>query len=307
METTIVGQDEATTICDHALKNPTHMFFYGSFGSGKTTMARDFLRSYTIMNGLPENDPDTILYLTADVDRGIHTIRAKISDFVRGVSKVKGVHRWIVLDDADSLPEVSQQALRRPMEQYTHLTYFIFIAKSQTHLIHALQSRCQPVQFNPIILQIHSPSILKQIDYRIEDSDVLTWLCATSLSSVAEFKRMALLLKWISNGNPPTIKDVKEVCSSHTYETVIPLVKAICSKNGQDCITNIATLWQNGMSFEDILHSIHQTSDIYFMLNSKGQERLYTFLLTGWSYHAQSRCSFMDLLCCCMDSGLFLD
>lgn len=304
METTIIGQDSVFQICSHALENPTHMFFYGAYGSGKTTMAKDFLKSYTKKHGIPENDPDTVLYLTADVDRGIHTIRAKISDFIRGVPKYKGVHRWIVLDDADSLPEVSQQALRRPMEQYTHLTYFIFISKSTQNLIHAIQSRCQPVQFIPIILQFYAPQILKQIDYEIENQDILQWLCATSLSSVAEFKRMATVLKWVAFKNP-TIKDVKDVCASNTYESIVPLVRALCAKNGKETINVISSLWQNGMSFEDILHSIHHASDLYFVLSSEGQENLYTFLLTGWSYHAQSRCSFMDLLCCCMDSGIF--
>jgi len=28
------------------------------------------------------------------------------------------------------------------------------------------------------------------------------------------------------------------------------------------------------------------------------------FLVTGWSYHAQSRCSFLDILGCAMDVGL---
>jgi hypothetical protein len=67
----------------------------------------------------------------------------------------------------------------------------------------------------------------------------------------------------------------------------------------------LANLWQNGMSFEDILHAVQQTADLYFVLPSHAQERLYTFLVTGWAYHAQSRCSFLDLLCCSSDSGLF--
>ena len=304
METTIIGQSGAFELCNHALKFPTHLFFYGPYGSGKTTMAKDFLKSYATLHSVEENDPDVFLYLTAEVDRGIHTIRAKISDFVRGAPKYKSIHRWIVLDDTDSLPEVSQQALRRPMEQYTHLTYFIFIAKSPSNLIHALQSRCQPVQFLPSVIPAIADLILKQIDYSIPNQEILNWLAATSLSSVAEFKRMSLLLKWITKDNP-TLKDIKDVCASHTYESILPLVRAICSNNIEECIQSISTLWQNGMSFEDILHSIHHASDLYFTLTSSGQEHLYTFLLTGWSYHAQSRCSFMDLLCCCMDSGIF--
>lgn len=303
METSILGQDDAIALCNLALESPTHMFFYGSHGSGKTTLARDFLKSYLKLKGIPESDKDTVLYLTADLDRGIHTIRSKITDFVRGARKYENVHRWIVLDDADSLPEVSQQALRRPMEQYAHLTYFIFIAKSPIFLTTALQSRCQPVQLVPVNLSQYANDILEQIEYKIENPDVISWLVSASISSVAEFKRLANLLKWISPG-APTVKDAKQICSTHNYDEIIPLVNAICAGDSKASIDTITGLWQNGMSFEDILHSIHQASDLYFVLPSLGQERLYKFLLTGWSFHAQSRCSFMDLLCCCQDSGV---
>jgi hypothetical protein len=63
-------------------------------------------------------------------------------------------------------------------------------------------------------------------------------------------------------------------------------------------------LWQDGMSFEDILHAIHVTMEMYFTLGSHIQDKLYTFLVTGWAYHAKSQCSFLDLLSCAYDAGL---
>jgi hypothetical protein len=68
----------------------------------------------------------------------------------------------------------------------------------------------------------------------------------------------------------------------------------------------LGILWQNGMSFEDILHAVQQVADLYFVLPSKSQVRLYKFLVTGWAYHARSRCSFLDLLCCAQDAGLLI-
>ena len=98
-------------------------------------------------------DTEIFLWLRSDVDRGIKTIREKLADFTRGAPKKRGILRWVIIDDADTLPEVSQQALRRPMEQYAHLTCFLFIAKNMECLIHALQSRCQPVCFSPTPLE----------------------------------------------------------------------------------------------------------------------------------------------------------
>ncbi len=144
---------------------------------------------------------------------------------------------------------------------------------------------------------------LDRIDYKIEDEAVKSWLAAASLSSVAEFIKMAETLKWIAP-NSPTVKDAKDICSTHDYDKVLPLVRAIVYNDPVALYTHMAALWQNGMSFEDILHAVEQTAELYCVLPSECQERLYMFLVTGWSYHAQSRCSFMDLLCCSADAGL---
>ena len=303
MKTSIVAQDEAIEICTRALKTPTHLFMYGFHGLGKTTLAFDFLDSYARLHDVEPRDPDFFLCLTADQDRGIHTVRQKLSDFTRGTPKKANMIRWVLIDDADTLPEVSQQALRRPMEQYSHLTCFLFVAHSSECLIHALQSRCQPIRFAPVPIMLHIDELLKRQGYEIKDENVKSWLGAASLSSIAEFKRMAQTLQWISPTNP-TVKDAKEICSTHDYDKVIPLVKAIAYNDPNELYIHVGNLWQNGMSFEDILHAIQQTADLYFVLPSEAQERLYIFLVTGWSYHAQSRCSFLDILGCAMDVGL---
>jgi hypothetical protein len=115
---------------------------------------------------------------------------------------------------------------------------------------------------------------------------------------------MAETLKWIAP-NSPTLQDAKDIYSTHDYDKIIPLVRALTNLDHTNMYEYIGKLWQNGMSFEDILHAVQQTADIYFVLNADAQERLYRFLVTGWSYHAQSRCSFLDLLCCCQDAELF--
>ncbi len=303
METSLVGQEEAVAICTQALERPTHLFFYGYHGLGKTSLAFNFLDSYAKKHGLTPRDPDFFLLLTADQDRGIHTVRQKLADFTRGAPKQEGVIRWVFIDDADTLPDVSQQALRRPMEQYAHLTCFLFVADSSERLIHALQSRCQPVRFVPVPVLNYIDIFLDRLKYPIQDEGVKNWLAAASLSSVAEFMTMAQTLQWIAP-HKPTVKHAKEICSTYDYDKVLPLVQAIVYHNPDKLYTMLGNLWQNGMSFEDILHAVEQTAELYCVLPSECQERLYMFLVTGWSYHAQSRCSFLDLLCCAMDVGL---
>lgn len=263
----------------------------------------DFLKSYAKLHDLDIHDKDYFLHLTADQDRGIHTVRAKLADFIKSSLRNPALRRWVFFDDVDSLPEVSQQALRRPMEQYAHLTCFIFASKTSESLIYALQSRCQPVHVQPVALMLYSDKILQSFNYKITNDQVFQWLIASSFSSVVEFKRMVQVLQWIAPENP-TITDVRKVCSTHDYEKIIPLVRALINAKPEDVYRNIGNLWQNGMSFEDILHAINYTTDLYFVLNSVQQERLYSFLVSGWSFYSQSRCSFLDLLCCAQDNGL---
>lgn len=305
METQILGQDDAVAICNQALLHPTHLFFQGPHGRGKTTLAQNFFDSQAKLHGIEARDPDFFLFLTADQDRGIHTVRARLADFTRSACKKPGIIRWVLIDDADTLPDVSQQALRRPMEQQAHLTCFLFIAKSSECLNHALQSRCQPIQFIPVPIMNQIDILLERLQYPISDEKVRAWLGATSLSSIAEFNRMAETLKWIAPTNP-TVQDAKEICSTHDYDKIIPLVRAICNLQGEKFQESIASLWQNGMSFEDILHAVEQTAELYFVLSSDAQERMYRFLVTGWAQHAQSRCSFLDLLCCGADANVFI-
>jgi DNA polymerase III gamma/tau subunit len=303
LQTELLGQEEAVSVCQRALECPTHLFFYGNHGLGKTTLAREFINTYASLHKVDPNDSELFLWLQSDVDRGIHTIRAKLADFTRGAPKVKGVLRWVILDDADTLPEVSQQALRRPMEQYAHLTCFLFIAKNSECLIHALQSRCQPVRFSPIPLQLYIDILLKRIDYKIESEQVKNWLIASSFSSIAELKRSLLNLKYICPESP-SLQDTKDLCSAHNFSHLIPILQAIDQRKTTEVYWRFMKLWQDGMSFEDILHAIHLTMEIYFTLGSHIQEKLYTFLVTGWAYHARSQCSFLDLLSCAYDSGL---
>jgi DNA polymerase III delta prime subunit len=66
-------------------------------------------------------------YLGPDQDRGIQTIRGQVSLFIRQKSVVESIFRWVVIDDVDTFPHISQQALRRPMESiFAYYTIFIY-------------------------------------------------------------------------------------------------------------------------------------------------------------------------------------
>ena len=111
--------------------------FYGSAGGGKTTLAK------IIVNNL---DCD-YLYINASDERGIETIRDKVSGF-SSVMSFKPI-KVVILDEADFLTIQAQASLRNVIETFSRTTRFIFTCNFIERIIDPLQSRCQTFKIIP--------------------------------------------------------------------------------------------------------------------------------------------------------------
>ena len=118
--TSLVGQESVWKECVNQFDTPSHIFITGSAGCGKTTLMRELLQEYANQKKRPYADQwglqtvDECLLLGPDQDRGIQTIRGQVSLFIRQMSVGENIFRWVVIDDVDTFPQISQQALRRP-------------------------------------------------------------------------------------------------------------------------------------------------------------------------------------------------
>lgn len=133
-----------------------HMLFYGPPGTGKTSTILALAKE---LYG-PEMFRSRVLELNASDERGISIVREKVKDFARMQLSNPPLHykdkfpcppyKIVILDEADSMTQDAQSALRRTMETYSKITRFCLICNYVTRIIDPLASRCSKFRFKSL-------------------------------------------------------------------------------------------------------------------------------------------------------------
>ena len=114
-----------------------NLIFYGPAGTGKTTLAKLLVKNINC----------DFIYINASDERGIETIRDKVSGFASTMS-FKPL-KVVILDEADFLTIQAQASLRNVIETFSKSTRFILTCNYIERIIDPLQSRCQTLKIIP--------------------------------------------------------------------------------------------------------------------------------------------------------------
>ena len=139
-----------------------NLIFYGPAGTGKTTLAK------LIVNNLNCD----YLYINASDERGIETIRDKVSGFASTAS-FKPL-KVVILDEADFLTIQAQASLRNVIETFSRTTRFIMTCNYVERIIDPLQSRCQVLKIIPpskkeVAIHLANIMAIEGTTYDLED------------------------------------------------------------------------------------------------------------------------------------------
>lgn len=236
-------------------------------------MARAFIHAYLNKHGVPHAEhKDYILLLNSVDDRGIGTVRGQLTEFVRRSRRYPSAKAWVWMDDADSVPIVSQQALRRILENYEPYARFLFVAAGPEPFIEPLQSRCVMLQFLPVNL-FHFKGHFKSKDIHVsEEADA--WMTTMALGNARLYKLYQQVLE-ASGLKTVTAADVQAIVNAPPVKQLQDLGTAALAGNRVQTLQCLLNLWSAGYCFEDIIYLMEIICKIYNFFSPEDTQRLY--------------------------------
>jgi len=245
----VVGQEHVIVHLKEVVvrRAKIHMLFSGPPGCGKTSVA------YALANelGVP------ILELNASDERGINVIRERVKKFAFTAGE-----KIILLDEADSMTDDAQHALRRIMEKAEKAgSIFILTANEDWRIIDPIKSRCAIFKFRKLTRE----EVLKVLINILKAEDVqlkLTEDVKKALLFLVDYvegdlrKAINILETLVTSSKTITVENIKmltpppiatrvlELAISGRLEEALKTLEDMYLQNKLDSHTTINDLYQ---------------------------------------------------------------
>ena len=245
-----------------------NLIFYGPAGTGKTTLAKLIVRTL---------DCD-YLYINASDERGIETIRDKVSGFASAAS-FKSI-KVVILDEADFLTIQAQASLRNVIETFSRNTRFILTCNYVERIIDPLQSRCQVLKIVPPSksdVDKHLANILntEETTYELED-------IKTIVNQFYPDLRKCLNTIQLSTQDNELVIDKSILVSSNYMNQVL---KELTQKKPNWIVIRQIIANANVQDFEELYRFLFDNAGAY----ASGSEGMVAVLVNEYSYQANFR------------------
>jgi DNA polymerase III delta prime subunit len=156
----------------------SHLLLIGPPGSGKTTSARFFVEAFH-GKGVKNSFFGRALFLNSSDERGLEAVRSRVYPFIRSSFKAlfadSNAPKVIVFDEAETLTDQAQIALRPLLDESTEKVLIIFLCNSISRIHSSIIHKFLIVPFeapNPIDFKYRIDIILKNNNTSISGIDI---------------------------------------------------------------------------------------------------------------------------------------
>lgn len=258
----VLYQDEIGKMLQTTIKdgNLPHLLLHGPPGTGKTSM----MLALSLELFGPRNFRERVLELNASNDRGINVMRDKVIPFAKSTisnsdpNYPSPPYKIIILDESDSLTIDSMNSLRKVIEEYSHITRFVFICNYPNKIIDAINSRCVKFRFKAISdevvrIKLNDISLKEKLEINENALDLIIE------SSNGDLRRAITLLqnlKYMSD--KITLEDLQD-CLGYVGDDILDEIKEVCfvkEKNIKNIMDLSTKIIEFGYPIQNVLIQI---------------------------------------------------